>query len=56
MTLLLVALVVMFTLSPLLSVVVVVFIPLFTVVAVRFRARVFPASWNDQRLSGAVAM
>ena len=55
MTLLVVALVVMFILSPLLSLVVVVFIPLFTVVAVRFRARVFPASWNDQRLSGAVA-
>src|SRR4029077_5176793 len=55
MTLLLVALVVMFVLSPLLSLIVVVFIPIFAYVAVRFRDQVFPASWNDQRLSGAVA-
>ncbi len=55
MTLLLVAIVVMFFLSPLLSLVVVVFIPIFAFVAVRFRDRVFPASWNDQRLSGTVA-
>ena len=45
----------MFLLSPLLSLVVVVFVPLFAFVAIRFRDRVFPASWNDQRLSGAVA-
>ena len=45
----------MFVLSPLLSLVVVVFVPVFAFVAIRFRDRVFPASWNDQRLSGAVA-
>ena len=55
MTLLVVAIVVMFFLSPLLSLVVVVFVPLFAFVGVRFRDRVFPASWNDQRLSGSVA-
>ena len=55
MTLLVVAIVVMFVLSPVLSLVVVVFVPVFAFVAVRFRDRVFPASWNDQRLSGAVA-
>lgn len=54
-TLFLVAVVVMFVLSPILSLVVVVFVPVFAVVAVRFRNKVFPASWNDQRLSGAVA-
>jgi ATP-binding cassette subfamily B protein len=55
MTLLVVAIVVMLVLSPLLSLVVVVFIPLFAYVSIRFRDRVFPASWNDQRLSGEVA-
>ena len=55
MTLLAVALIVMFVLSPVLSIVVVVFVPVFTFVAVRFRDRVFPATWNDQRLAGAVA-
>ena len=55
MTLLAVALVVMFVLSPVLSIVVVVFVPVFTFVAIRFRDRVFPATWNDQRLAGAVA-
>jgi ATP-binding cassette subfamily B protein len=54
-TLFIVAVVVMFFLSPVLSLVVVVFIPIFAVVAVRFRDKIFPASWNDQRLSGAVA-
>ena len=54
MTLLAVAIIVMFFLSARLSVVV-VFVPIFAYVAVRFRDRVFPASWNDQRLSGAVA-
>ncbi len=55
MTLLVVAVVVMFVLSPVLSLVVVVFVPLFAILAVRFRDRVFPATWNDQRLAGAVA-
>lgn len=55
MTLVVVAVGVMFVLSPVLSLVIVVFIPLFAFVAIRFRDRVFPASWNDQRLSGAVA-
>ncbi|MCU1362067.1 MAG: transporter, permease/ATP-binding protein, partial [Ilumatobacteraceae bacterium] len=55
MTLLVVAIVVMFVLSPLLSLVIVVFVPVFAYVAIRFRDRVFPASWNDQRLSGVVA-
>ena len=55
MTLLAVALIVMFVLSPVLSIVVVVFVPVFTFVAIRFRDRVFPATWNDQRLAGAVA-
>ena len=50
LTLLVVAIVVMFVLSPLLSLVVAVFVPLFAFVGVRFRDRVFPASWNDQRL------
>jgi ATP-binding cassette subfamily B protein len=55
MTLLVVAIVVMFVLSPLLSLVVAVFVPVFAFFAIRFRDRVFPATWNDQRLSGAVA-
>ncbi len=46
---------VMLALSPLLSTVFLLFVPLFVGLAVRFRDRVFPASWNDQRLSGAVA-
>jgi ABC-type multidrug transport system fused ATPase/permease subunit len=54
-TLLIVALSVMFVLSPLLSVVIAVFVPIFAWLAIRFRNRIFPASWNDQRLSGAVA-
>jgi ABC-type multidrug transport system fused ATPase/permease subunit len=54
-TLLVVALVVMAVLSPLLTLVVAVFVPLFVVVAVRFRDRAFPASWSDQQLAGAVA-
>jgi ABC-type multidrug transport system fused ATPase/permease subunit len=52
---LLVALVVMVSLSPMLTLVVAVCVPLFAYLAVRFRNRVFPASWNDQRLSGEVA-
>jgi ATP-binding cassette subfamily B protein len=54
-TLLVVAIVVMLSLSPLLSLVVLVVVPLFAVIAVRFRDKVFPASWNDQRVSGLVA-
>ena len=55
LTLLLAAGVVMLALSPLLSVVFLIFVPLFVILAVRFRDQIFPASWNDQRLSGAVA-
>jgi len=55
LTLLLVAGIVMLALSPLLSVVFLIFVPLFLILAMRFRDQVFPASWNDQRLSGAVA-
>src|SRR4029079_11613079 len=55
LTLLFVGGIVMLTLSPLLSVVFFVFVPLFVALAIRFRDRVFPASWNDQRLAGAVA-
>jgi ATP-binding cassette subfamily B protein len=54
-TLLLVSAGVMLALSPLLSLVVLLFVPLFLGLAVRFRDRVFPSSWNDQRLFGAVA-
>ena len=54
-TLLVVALSVMFVLSPPLSLVIVVFVPVFAGLAYRFRNRIFPSSWNDQRLSGAVA-
>jgi ATP-binding cassette subfamily B protein len=55
LTLLVVALGVMFALSPTLSLVIAVFVPLFVTLAVRFRDRIFPSSWNDQRLLGAVA-
>lgn len=54
-TLLIVAVVVMLVLSPLLSLVVLGVVPVFAYVAVRYRDRVFPASWNDQRLSGLAA-
>jgi ABC-type multidrug transport system fused ATPase/permease subunit len=53
--LLVVALVVMLVLSPLLTVVIIVCIPVFGVVAMRFRGRSFPASWMDQRYEGVVA-
>jgi len=53
--LVLVATVVMMSLSAPLSLVFLVFIPVFFWLAIRFRDKVFPASWNDQRLSGAVA-
>jgi ATP-binding cassette subfamily B protein len=55
LTLLAVSVAVMLSLSPLLSLVFVVFVPLFVLLAVRFRDKVFPASWNDQRLTGEVA-
>jgi len=54
-TLLIVAITVMFFLSPLLSLVIAVFVPLFIIVGIRYRDRVFPSSWNDQRGAGAVA-
>ncbi|HWL42836.1 MAG TPA: ABC transporter ATP-binding protein [Ilumatobacter sp.] len=54
-TLLVVAVVVMLILSPLLSLVVFSVIPVFAFVAVRYRDKVYPASWNDQRVSGLVA-
>jgi ATP-binding cassette, subfamily B, bacterial len=55
LTLLLVAIGVMFWLSPLLALVMVVSVPLFFGVAMRFRRRSFPASWIDQVYKGAVA-
>ena len=55
LTLLLVALSVMFVLSPTLCLVIAIFVPVFVLLAVRFRDRIFPSSWNDQRLLGAVA-
>ncbi|MGE3621202.1 MAG: ABC transporter transmembrane domain-containing protein, partial [Acidimicrobiia bacterium] len=51
----LVALVVMVFLSPMLSLVMVVGIPLFLAVSMRFRTRTFPASWMDQQHQGMVA-
>lgn len=50
-----VATVVMVSLSPLLSLVFLLFVPVFLWLAIRFRDKAFPASWNDQRLSGLVA-
>ena len=55
LTLLFVALSVMFVLSPTLCLVIAIFVPVFVLLAVRFRDRIFPSSWNDQRLLGAVA-
>jgi len=55
LTMLVVAIIVMITLSPLLSLVLVAFVPLFAFFAVRYRDQVFPASWNDQRLAGVAA-
>ncbi|MHB8734552.1 MAG: ABC transporter ATP-binding protein, partial [Terriglobales bacterium] len=54
-TLLIVSLAVMVALSPLLALVMAVAIPLFFFLALRFRSRMFPASWMDQRFQGAVA-
>ncbi len=55
LTLLIVALVVMVFLSPLLALTMAVAVPVFFVVAMRFRTRSFPASWTDQMYKGAVA-
>ncbi|HET7544984.1 MAG TPA: ABC transporter ATP-binding protein [Polyangiaceae bacterium] len=55
LTLLVVALSVMVVLSPTLCLVIAVFVPGFLLLAVRFRDRIFPSSWNDQRLVGVVA-
>jgi ABC-type multidrug transport system fused ATPase/permease subunit len=55
LTLLLVALVGMLLLSPLLALVMAVSVPVFYLVAMRFRSRTFPASWTDQLYKGSVA-
>ncbi len=55
LALLVVALAVMVVLSPALALVIAVCVPAFGFVAVRYRARSFPASWMDQRYEGAVA-
>jgi ABC-type multidrug transport system fused ATPase/permease subunit len=54
-TMLLVSLGVMIVLSPLLTLVMVVAVPVFLFLSVRFRTRMFPASWMDQRFQGAIA-
>ncbi|NGO06257.1 ABC transporter ATP-binding protein [Streptomyces sp. HC44] len=54
-TLLIVSLAVMVALSPLLAAVMLVAVPVFLAVAMRFRSRSFPASWMDQRFQGSVA-
>ncbi|EHB50412.1 Xenobiotic-transporting ATPase., Phosphate-transporting ATPase [Mycolicibacterium rhodesiae JS60] len=53
--LLIVSLVVMLVLSPLLAMIMVVSVPTFLLVAMRFRSGSFPASWMDQRFQGSVA-
>ncbi|MFG1923036.1 ABC transporter ATP-binding protein [Cryptosporangium sp. NPDC048952] len=55
LTLLFVALVVMISLSPLLALVMAVSVPIFLIVATRFRSKSFPASWSDQLHKSAVA-
>jgi ATP-binding cassette subfamily B protein len=55
LTLLLVALAGMLLLSPLLALVMAVSVPVFFLVALRFRNRSFPASWTDQLYKGSVA-
>lgn len=55
LTLLVVALAIMFWLSPALALVVAIFIPVFVVLSVRFRDRVFPSNFNDQQLAGSLA-
>ncbi|MDT5188785.1 MAG: ATP-binding cassette, subfamily bacterial [Mycobacterium sp.] len=54
-TLLVVSLVVMVVLSPLLALIMVVSVPTFLFIAMRFRSKSFPASWMDQRFQGSVA-
>jgi ABC-type multidrug transport system fused ATPase/permease subunit len=54
-TLLVAALVVMLFLSPLLTVVMVIIVPLFIWVAAKFRARTFPASYTDAMYKASVA-
>jgi ATP-binding cassette subfamily B protein len=54
-TLLCSALVAMLWLSPLLAVIMVVTVPLFIVVATKFRARTFPASYTDALYKASVA-
>lgn len=54
-TLLIVSLVVMVVLSPLLAMIMVVSVPTFLFIAMRFRSKSFPASWMDQRFQGSVA-
>lgn len=53
--LLIVSLIVMVVLSPLLALIMVVSVPTFLLVAMRFRSGSFPASWMDQRFQGSVA-
>ncbi|MBO0867215.1 MAG: ABC transporter ATP-binding protein [Micromonosporaceae bacterium] len=55
LTLLVVALVAMILLSPLLALVMAVSVPIFFLIALRFRNRSFPASWTDQLFKGSVA-
>ena len=54
-TLLIVSLVVMVVLSPMLALIMVVSVPTFLFIAMRFRSKSFPASWMDQRFQGSVA-
>ncbi|HYP86691.1 MAG TPA: ABC transporter transmembrane domain-containing protein, partial [Polyangiaceae bacterium] len=54
-TLFVTAVAVMLCLSPLLSLVIAVFAPLFVLFSVRFRDHVFPSSFNDQLAAGALA-
>ena len=55
LTLLVSALAVMLWLSPLLTVIMVVIVPLFTWVAAKFRAKMFPASYTDALYKASVA-
>jgi ATP-binding cassette subfamily B protein len=54
-TLLVVSLIAMLFLSPLLALIMAVAVPLFFLVALRFRSRSFPASWTDALYKGQVA-
>jgi ATP-binding cassette subfamily B protein len=53
--LLLASVVIMFILSPLLTVVSLIVVPLLGLVAMRMRGKVFPASWDSQQKAGEVA-